>query len=76
MKVDSWILDLDDRNYGASATAYVELQRQCSHNWEAFSYLQERVHDAGISARARSKMREIVSLIRMQIYVKQVLHIW
>ncbi len=76
MKVDSWILDLDDRNYGTSATAYVELKRMCSHNWEAFNYLQERVHDMRIPARARSKMREIIGLIRMRIYVKQVLHIW
>ena len=76
VKVDSWILDLDDRDYGTSATAYEELKRTCSHNWEAFNYLRERVHDGRIPERARSKMREIISLIRMQIYAKRVLHIW
>jgi hypothetical protein len=76
VEVDSLILDLDDRDYGTSATAYEELKRTCSHNWEAFKYLQERVHDVRIPERARSKMHEIISLIRMQIYVKQVLHIW
>jgi hypothetical protein len=48
----------------------------CSHNWEAFNYLQERVHDGRIPEPARSTLHEIISLIRMQIYVKQVLHIW
>jgi hypothetical protein len=76
VEVDSLILDLDDRDYGTSATAYAELKRVCSHNWEAFKYLQERVHDGRISERARNKMHEIISCIRMQIYVKQVLHLF
>ena len=76
VEVDSLILDLEDRNYVISANAYEKLKRKCLHDWEAFTYVQERVHDAGISDRARSKMHEIISLIRMQIYVKQVLHIW
>ena len=49
VKVDSWILDLDDRDYGTSVTAYEELKQTCSHNWEAFKYLQERMHDVKIS---------------------------
>jgi hypothetical protein len=76
VEVDSLILDLDDHNYATAAAAYEKLKRTCTYNWEAFNYLQERVHDGRIPERARSKMREIVSLIRMQIYVKQVLHVW
>jgi hypothetical protein len=57
--VDSLILDLDDRNYAAAAIAYAEFRRVCSHNWEAFNYLQERVHDVGISEQARNTMHEI-----------------
>ena len=76
VEVDSLILDLDDRNYVISANAYEKLKWTCAHNWKAFKYLQERVHDVRISDRARSKMHEVISFIRMQIYVKQVLHIW
>jgi hypothetical protein len=69
VKVDSLILDLDDRNYAIYANAYEKLKPTCSHNWEAFTYVQERVHDAGISEQARNKMREIISLIRMRAEV-------
>jgi hypothetical protein len=74
--IDSIILDLEDRNYVLCVNAYEALKEKCSQNWEAFNYLQERVHDARIPERAQSEMHEIVSLIRMQTYVKQVLHVW
>lgn len=76
VEVDSLILDLEDRNYPIYANAYEKLKRKCSRDWNAFNYVQERMHDVRISERARSKMREIINLIRIQIYVKQVLHIW
>jgi hypothetical protein len=76
VEVDSLILDLDDRDYGTSATAYEKLKRKCSHDWDAFSYLQERVHDARISDRARSKIHEIISLVKMRAEVNQLLGIW
>jgi len=76
VEIDSLILDLEDRDYVLSANAYEKLKRTCSQNWEKFNYLHEQVHDVRISERARSKMHEIISFIRMLIYVKQVLHIW
>ena len=76
IEIDSIILDLDDRDYATSATACEKLKRKCSHNWEAFTYVQERVHDVRISERARNKLHEIIASIRMQIYVKQLLGIW
>jgi len=43
----------------------------CSHNWEAFKYLQEQFHDrVNIHEQARRKMCEIIDFISMQIYVK------
>jgi hypothetical protein len=76
VEVDCIILDLEERDYITSAAAYEKLKQKCSHNREAFMYVQERVHDAGISERARNTMREIIASIRMQIYVKQLLGIW
>jgi hypothetical protein len=76
VEIDSLILDLGDRDYATAATAYEELKRKCSFDWDAFSYLQERVHDARISERARNKMHEIISLIRMRAEVNQLLGIW
>ncbi len=76
VEADSLILDLEDRNYAISANAYEKLKRKCSQDWETFTYVQVRVHDVRISERARSKMHEIISFIRMHVYVKQVLHMW
>jgi hypothetical protein len=67
IEIDSIILDLDDSDYTTSVTTYEKLKREYSHNWEAFTYAQER---------ARNKMREIISLVRMRTCVKQVLHIF
>ena len=76
IEVDSIILDLEDRDYVISANAYEKLKRTCSQNWEAFNYLQERIHDVRISERARNKMHEIITSIRMRVEVDQLLGIW
>ena len=76
VEIDSFILDLEDRNYIISANAYEKLKRTCSHDWGAFNYLQERMHDVRISERARNKMHEIITSIRMQAEVNQLLGIW
>lgn len=65
VEVDSLILDLADRDYVLSASAYQKLKQKCSHNWEAFNYLQDRVHDVPISERAQNKLREIIRSIKM-----------
>jgi late competence protein required for DNA uptake (superfamily II DNA/RNA helicase) len=44
-EVDCIILDLEERDYVTSTTAYEKLKRKCSHNREAFMYVQERMHD-------------------------------
>ena len=76
VEVDSLILDLEDRDYVFSANAYEKLKRTCSQDWEAFNYLQERVHDVRISERARNRMYEIIKSIRMRVEVNQLLGIW
>ena len=73
VEIDSLILDLEGSDYVLSANAYEKLKRRCSQNWEAFRYLQERMHDVKISEQARNKMHEIIMLIRMKAGVNQLL---
>ena len=40
---------VEDRDYVLSANAYEKLKRTCSHDWEAFTYVQERVRDVRVS---------------------------
>jgi len=58
VEVDSLILDLEDRDYVLSVNAYETLKEKSFQNWEAFKYLQERVHDMKISEQGRNKMYE------------------
>ena len=76
IEIDSIILDLEDRDYATSATACEKLKRKCSHNWEAFTYVQEQVHDVRISERSRNKMHEVITSIRTRVEVNQLLGFW
>ena len=75
VEIDSLILDLEDRDYVLSVNAYETLKRKCSQDWEAFKYLQARMHDVRISEQARNKIYEIIMLIRMRAEVNQMLGI-
>ena len=76
VEIDSLILDLEGRDYMLSANAYETLKRRCSQDWEAFTYLQERLHDMKVSQQGWNKMHEIIMLIRMKAEVNQMLGIW
>jgi protein involved in sex pheromone biosynthesis len=73
VEIDSHILDLEGRDYVLSVNAYETLKKKCSQDWEAFKYLQERMHDVRISEQGRNKMHEIIMRIRMQAEVNQML---
>jgi hypothetical protein len=75
VEIDSLILDLEGRDYVLSVNAYETLKEKCSQDWEAFKYLQERVHDVRISEQARDKMHEIIRIIRIRVEVNQMLGI-
>ena len=59
VEIDSLILDLEGRDYVLSVDADETLKKECSQDWEAFKYLQERLHDVRISEPGRNKMHEI-----------------
>jgi hypothetical protein len=75
VEIDSLILDLEGCDYVLSVNAYETLKRRCSQDWEAFKYLQERMHDVRISEQARNKMYEIIMIIQMLAEVNQMLGI-
>ena len=60
VEIDCLILDLEGHDCVLSANAYEELKGKRSHDWEAFNYLQERMHDVRISEQARNTMHEII----------------
>ena len=70
VEVDSLILDLADRDYITSANAYEKLKRKYSGNWEAFKYLQERVHDGGVPQWVSSDIYDVKYVIRAQVYLR------
>jgi hypothetical protein len=69
VEIDSLILELEGRDYVLSVNAYETLKKKCSQDWEAFKYLQERVHDVRISEQGRNKIHEIIMLIRVRASV-------
>jgi hypothetical protein len=66
VEVDELILELVDYKNDYADMAAEKLLRKCSHNWETYQYLQDRVHDAWLPDRARQQLREIVRRIRVR----------
>ena len=66
--VDELILDLVDYKNNYADMAAAKLLKKCSTSWEAFRYLQDRVHDAWIPDSARQQVRQIIKQIHVQIY--------
>ena len=48
VEIDSLIRDLEGCDYVLSVNAYITLKIRCSQNWEAFKYLQGRMHSCKI----------------------------
>jgi hypothetical protein len=59
----------DYTNYAEAAAK--KLLRKCSTNWEAYSYLKERVHDAWLPESARQQVRQIIKRIGVQFHQRQ-----
>jgi len=41
---------------------------ECETNWEAYRYLQDRVHDAWIPDYARQQVRRIIKRIQVRLH--------
>ena len=68
VEVDGLILEIADYKNDYADMAAEKLLRKCSTSWEAYQYLQDRVHDAWLPNDARQQLRRIVKRIRMQIH--------
>ena len=66
VEVDELIQELADYKSDYTDIAAEKLLRKCSYNWEAYQYLQDRVHDAWLPDRARQQLRQIVRRIRVR----------
>ena len=66
-EVDELILELADYKNDYADMAAEKLFRKCSTSWEAYQYLQARVHDAWLPDRARQQVRQIIKRIQVRL---------
>src|SRR5665647_1622191 len=69
--VDELLLQLADYKNDVADLAAEKLLRKCSTNWEAYRYLQDRVHDAWLPDPARQQVRQILKKIQVQLHQRQ-----
>ena len=66
-EVDELILEIADYKNDYADMAAEKLLRKCSTSWEAYQYLQDRVHEAWLPDTARQQVRRIIKRIQVQI---------
>ncbi len=66
--VDELLLEIADYKNNGQEMAAEELKRLCSTSYAAYEYLQDRVHDAWLPARARADVRDILLHIRIKLH--------
>ncbi len=67
-EVDELILQIVDYKNDYADMAAEKLFRKCSTSWEAYQYLQDRVHDCWLPDSARQQLRRIIKRIQVQIH--------
>jgi hypothetical protein len=68
LQVDELLLQLADYTNDYAEAAAEKLLRKCSTNWEAYRYLQDRVHDAWLPDSAPQPVRQIIKKIQVQLH--------
>jgi hypothetical protein len=68
LQVDGLLLQLADYKNDLADMAAEKLLRRCSTSWEAYRYLQDRVHDPCLPDSARQQVRRIIKWIQVQIH--------
>jgi hypothetical protein len=71
VEVDELILELADYKNDYADMAAERLMRKCSTSWEAYQYLQDRVHDGWLPDSARQQLRRIIKRIQVHIHQRR-----
>jgi len=71
LRVDELLLQLADYKTDYAEAAAEKLLRKCSTSWEAYRYLEDRVHDAWLPESARQQVRQIIKKIQVQLHQRQ-----
>ena len=71
VEVDELILEIADYKNDYADMAAEKLFRKCSTSWEAYQYLQDRMHDAWLPNSARQQLRQIIKRIHVQIHQRR-----
>ncbi|MGZ4847287.1 MAG: hypothetical protein ACXV7G_10245 [Halobacteriota archaeon] len=71
LTVDELLLEIADYKSNDREVAVEKLKRLCSQSYEAYSYLQDRVHDVWLPERARRHMRHMLLHVRMRLHAFQ-----
>jgi len=67
IEVDELLRQLADYKNDYADMAAEQLLRMCSTSWEAYRYLQDRVHDTWLPDSARQQVRQIIKRIQVQL---------
>jgi hypothetical protein len=70
-QVNELLLQLADYTNDYAEAAAEKLLRKCSTSWEAYRYLQDRVHDPWLPDSARQQVRKIIKKIQVQLHQRQ-----
>ena len=68
VEVDELILEVADYKNDYADVAAEKLFRKYSASWDAYQYLQDRVHDGWLPNDARQQVRRIIKRIQVQIH--------
>ncbi len=69
--VDEFLLEIADYANNGQEIAIEKLKRLCSQSYEAYDYLQDRVHDAWLPERTRRHVRDVLLHVRMRLHAFQ-----
>ncbi len=66
--VDELLLEIADYTNNDQEMAAEKLKRLCVTSYEAYEYLQDRVHDPWLPERTRGYVREILQHVRIMLH--------
>ena len=69
--VDELLLEIADYKSNYQEVAVETLKRLCSQSYEAYNYLEDRVHDPWLPERTRRHVSDVLLTVRMRLHAFQ-----